>query len=1573
MCSYNTYTNVTRYKVIKIFVKILVFLSVFIFCLFFSIPLVITNKYVQKTIIDNITAELSEQSKGEVTVEGVDFSFFSGLILENVSLKDPNGNLVASMEEFHFNVKWRKLFRKKVEIEHIILNGPIIHLTTNDKGETNLQFLIDVFPKRELNIEIPDILVQLKSFQINNGEFWFDNTDKKHIDGFDPAHFKISGINTHVAIEHATKDSLKAQLIHLSAKENNGLIVDDINFQFGIGKKQTYIKPFELKLPHSIVLVDELSLSYDSLPQVFNKEQLQEKVKVTFNLKKAEILGKDLKAVVPELKNFDQPFRANGKVSFYNNNIKLHGFKAEYSKNTLVKLNAEINGIHNAEETYIFTNIQQISSKTQDIESFVSDITQKPFVLPKEIKNLGQFKFSGNIVGFFSDIVAFGTLKTDAGKINTDLKINYNTKTNDWKFNGKIGTENVNLSKILNKSTDFNDIHLDVIFDGQKLANTPLSGHVHGEISSFDYKQYEFDNIILDSKFSQENINAEIKYKDPSNGNIGFLIDIEKSKDSTYTMNLNGKIDTLCLAAMKLIDVFPTFKFSTNIQSQLKLKTINDIEGYFSLDSISLYNDNIKMNPENIILFAENTEDGKRIMLDSDFATLDLEGELDFNTLANNIKYILSKELTNIPALKTEKKEGSNNFNIHADIMPLSEYSYFFAQNMSIDDTTHINAFFNDQIDKIELNVYSNRIDLGKSSIDSLNIHLHNFTERINLNVGAISQNWIDTTDIKINTNIGDNNVNLSFGWENSVEKEISGEIKTKIDFNQVVDGQKINLDCHLLPSTMILADSLWNIREGNIHYNDNLLKVDSVRFDGPEQHLRIDGVSSKEREADIIHVSLKSIDLKYLSEVLYMPDIKLLGIVTGDVLAGNVLQKPILNAKVSCKGFGLNDFALGDVIGATAKYNHEKEQIDIHGLVENATKDTSEVNGFVSIVRNEMLLDIDVNKLQLGFIKPYLSSFANDLRATVSGKLYVGGDLEAIEIWGEAYAKDAMLSIDFLKSEFYFEDSVKILKNAFILKDIEFKDRYGNMGKVDGLITHNLFRDFDYKINVDVNNILVFNTNEVNSPDFYGRFFATGKAVVTGDMNSVNIDVIAKPEKNSFFAIPIDSYSSATDNQFITYVSPRKEKDLNEERKKKRRKRRLESVTSKLNVKLNVEATPDLEAQIIMDSHTTDDVIKARGNGNLQIEIDNNVNVKIYGNYNITEGEYNFSLQGALRKRFEVGKESSISFDGDPMTNCNMNINAKYQTTASLSDLLESSVTSYLNSNIVKVDCIANITGPLLQPIIKFDIQLPTAEEEVQRLVKAAINTDEMMSQQMVFLLLTGRFYNPTVTQNATYSSQLASTAASFATATISSQINYWLSQISNNINLGLNYIDNSDTDLDNRQFAVNISTNFLDNRLILNGNVGYRSQYGNEDFIGDFDLEYKLIKSGRLRLKAYNKTNDRLYSSALYTQGLGIMYREDFDTWENLGKYYKEVFRKKTPEEKEQAKKEKEEYKAKKELERKNKEILKADRQRRHEEYVAQKKAEKERLKQEKKLKKEEEKRLKKEQKTKEKEQKQ
>lgn len=82
-------------------------------------------------------------------------------------------------------------------------------------------------------------------------------------------------------------------------------------------------------------------------------------------------------------------------------------------------------------------------------------------------------------------------------------------------------------------------------------------------------------------------------------------------------------------------------------------------------------------------------------------------------------------------------------------------------------------------------------------------------------------------------------------------------------------------------------------------------------------------------------------------------------------------------------------------------------------------------------------------------------------------------------------------------------------------------------------------------------------------------------------------------------------------------------------------------------------------------------------------------------------------------------------------------------------------------------------------------------------------------------------------------------------------------------------------------------LSSQLLNNRLIFNGSFGYRDNtVNNNTFIGDFDLEYLLNKSGTIRLKAYNHYNDRNYyiKSALTTQGVGIMLRHDFNRWGDL-----------------------------------------------------------------------------------------
>ena len=79
-------------------------------------------------------------------------------------------------------------------------------------------------------------------------------------------------------------------------------------------------------------------------------------------------------------------------------------------------------------------------------------------------------------------------------------------------------------------------------------------------------------------------------------------------------------------------------------------------------------------------------------------------------------------------------------------------------------------------------------------------------------------------------------------------------------------------------------------------------------------------------------------------------------------------------------------------------------------------------------------------------------------------------------------------------------------------------------------------------------------------------------------------------------------------------------------------------------------------------------------------------------------------------------------------------------------------------------------------------------------------------------------------------------------------------------------------------------LSSQLLNNRLIFNGNFGYRDNaYStrSSNFIGDFDLEYLLNPKGTLRLKAYNHFNDQNYyvRNAMTTQGVGIVFKHDFD----------------------------------------------------------------------------------------------
>ena len=186
-------------------------------------------------------------------------------------------------------------------------------------------------------------------------------------------------------------------------------------------------------------------------------------------------------------------------------------------------------------------------------------------------------------------------------------------------------------------------------------------------------------------------------------------------------------------------------------------------------------------------------------------------------------------------------------------------------------------------------------------------------------------------------------------------------------------------------------------------------------------------------------------------------------------------------------------------------------------------------------------------------------------------------------------------------------------------------------------------------------------------------------------------------------------------------------------------------------------------------------------------------------------------------------------------------------------------------------------VSGDIRQPVISFDLEFPTLTQDTYRKVRSIVSTEDMMNRQIIYLLALNRFYTPDYMASTTKGNELFSVASS----TISSQLGNMLGKLSENWSIAPN-LRSDRGDFSDVEVDLALSSRLLNNRLIFNGNFGYRDKSLNSNqFIGDFDIEYLLNKRGTWRLKAYNRYNDRNFyvRSAQTTQGVGIMFRRDFD----------------------------------------------------------------------------------------------
>ena len=1478
------------FKDIKKLVQIIGFFLLGVILLLAVAVIAFKNNTVQNYIADQATRQLSEKLGTRVSIGKVDYQFFNSFSFDSLYIQDQQKDTLLFVESGKADFDFWKFFSGKFILKKINIDQLYGNLVIDTAGVSNLDFILKALqqtkkPKKESNVEF-----NFKNINISNSHFRLTNLKYPSLGDssrFDANRMNFSQLNIQLNVDYLKKDSLSAHIRSLSAVEQSGLTVRNLETYIHGWKKGFRMPYLNVSLPNSTLAMDSVSMTYDSIASL---KDIQNKVKWTAKIKPSEITLKDLSAFVPNFRYMKDAATVQGYLSGRISSFRLQKLELKYGNSLTMKTDLDMNGFPNLDETFIYANIRDFHVNKGDAQDFISQLTHKPFQLPKELSRLGMVKYTGNISGFFSNLVAYGNITTNAGSLNTDILLQFENNMKDLKYNGTIRTGSFQLGDLLSTKT-LGKTAFKITTKGTKLQNRSLQGTISGDIAEIYLNRYNYQKIRVDGKYDGSGFEGKMDVNDPNlKASFDGVVDLTKKLP---VFNFNLLVNNADINALHLTKEYKDSRLSFYGNTNMIGNSLNNLNGYLMLDSIRFINAGEELVMDQLLFESEVSGKSSKFTITSDLINGNFEGDFKYSTIPQTISSIVENYIPalsgkNIPG--TWKQGGAHNYmNIDLTLSDTKLLTKVFNLPFTLDGITTVKGYVDDIHERVELIAQTPYLSYGKQKISNIALTLNNEQQKLNMQANAVLINKNSETSININAAANDS-LYTQLGWQNNDTVNYAGEIQANTKFHK--ENNLTSALIAFLPTQIIIADTTWDVLASQLSINpDTTMDVRNFRIQNRKQYINLNGRVSR-NENDILSVDMNDLNIDFIMALVKLKGISINGNATGQVDVYSLLKKPVFDAKIFVKNAGLNGSNVGDA-QLLSTWDRERQEIHASGKFVNGTDTVALANGVYIPKSDSLDFIFDAHKLNLAFLRPYLSSIAKDINGYGTGKVRMFGKSKKIGFEGDVYAENASMTIDYLKTKYSFTDMVYLTRKSIAMKNITVYDEERNSGTLNGLITHDgTFQDMKYDLKIRARNMLALNTVAKDNEFFYGKAYATGNVNIYGNLTNSYVDVSATTQPKTKVFISVGGAAIANENNFITFVN---QKDTT--KTESAAIALTEAKPSRLRMNLMVDVTPDADIQLIIDPKAGD-MLSGTGSGSLRMEYDDYSDIKLYGTYTIDEGNYLFTLQNLIRKDFKINQGSNISWTGD-MLRAQMNINAIYTLTASLRDLMNDAILSSTSRTSVPVNTVLKLTGDLMSPDIKFDIDLPTSDETLKMQVRNLINTEEMMNRQIMYLLLFNKFYTPDYSKGVTtFATSLGTNTMSLFANTAFGQINNWLSQMSNTFQLGANIRSTGVGTQAAQEYEAEISYQ-PNNRLLVNGNLGYRNDdLAKNKIIGDVDVEYILTENGKLRLKAYNHTVDRYtLRSAPFIQGVGLMYKETFNTWDELIRHYWRVISKPVP----------------------------------------------------------------------------
>ena len=1412
-----------------------------------------------QTYIGGCVADaLCDKFGTKVKVGRVDLGFINRLILDDSYMQDKNGEQMLRVSRISVKINLLALANGQIEITSAQFFGLHANLyKATPEAKPNFQFVIDALASKDSTKQKTPLDLQINSLIIRNGEISYRVLSRPSRPGkFSADDINARNISAHIIINRITDDSLNVKVKRIAFDERCGFKLKSLSLSAIACRTKTKIENFKLELPATLIQIPSLQASY----RMKNGQIEMPTLQFDGSIKAPYISPSDLAVFVPTLTRLNMRPALDIQFNGTGSSLTVNKISINTTDGSL-QLVAN-GGVKNypANPSW-YTNIDQLKAGQQAISNIYAVATGKN--VPNIIERLGNVQITGYVGGDKKNIASEGKLNISPGNLTLAFD-----KRGD-KITAHMETVRFDIGSLVNDNK-LGHISANLNVHGSSKDNFAAQGRVY----DFDYNGYKYRSLNLNATYRNKRLEGKANIDDPNVQltAIGTFV----NNGAKPNLQLKANIAHFEPNTLRLTDKWQQTAFAANIACDIKGSDINNADGSIELHDFAMRGPETEYNINNVSVKTGYNNGNHFLDVDSDFGTIDINGHFSYNTIVRSVLNMVAAKLPTIPGLTHKPQREFNDFTLNASLNSTEWMNRLLGIPLEIHRPLNISGEIDDKNEKINLwcDVPSFTFNGNRFSDAFVNVESPSDTLKADIRIKKLADRG-KYMALHLNAGASDNHLNTSLSFSNNERHPLKGIINSSTVFAKDEEGVSTAY-IDVLPSRATIGDTTWHVAPSSIIYSKNKLQVNSFSVSHDNQMLAINGTATKS-ENDSLLVTLNDIDVSYVLNLVNFHSVDFFGMASGEArIAGAFSEKPLLSADVIVKDFKFETGRMGTLY-ANVGYNHEEGNIEINAVAKDEDNRWTDINGYVSPKHNYIDLAIDAHRTRAEFMESFCGSFMDNVNADINGNVNVVGPLNNINLVGKAVV-DGSVRLSALNTTYWMRgDSVTFVPDEIKFKGDTLYDRNGNIGIMTGSIYHKHLTNLSYALKVKAKNLLAYDTHSFGDNTFYGTAYVTGDCDIKGKSGEVVIDIDAVPEKNSILVYNAADQSSIGSTDFITW------KDNNVEETDSTDTEHNNKVDISTNIRLNflINCNPNATLKLIMDEKTGD-YITLNGDGVLRASYFNKGSFDIYGNYIVDHGVYKLTIQNIIKKDFTFQKGGSISFGGDPY-NAALNLKALYVlNSVSLADL---NIGRSFSNNNVRVNCLMNITGNPNSPKVDFDLDMPNMSNDIKQMVYSLLNAEEEKNQQVLYLLAVGRFMAQNNNNNATGEtpqySQTSLAMQSFLSGTISQQLNSVLSNVinSSNWNFGAN-ISTGTEGFNNAEYEGMLSGSLLNNRLLFNGQFGYRDNANaTTSFIGDFDIKYLLFPNGNLAINVYNKTNDRYFTrNSLNTQGLGVIMKKDF-----------------------------------------------------------------------------------------------